>query len=317
MNCCRWGQAVTLIDNALLVHGGKTDEFNSYSYASAPSNNDVLYLSLASSFDTSSIPWQLVSSSTNASTSQGPYLAWHTLSAFNDTEILLFGGELDPNSLTVLPATADSAFLLNASNLTDPLWITEPTSWANEPIRRMRHTTSSAGGMVYLVGGEKADGSNEAFSDHYVFDINIPSFTLLPSLNGPPDLSGHAAIVLANGSLIVFGGYCGSQTALLPLTTIWMMDTTQPTLQWSVLSASNTNVPSPRQAFAATPLSNGTILIHGGTDAVFQNVYSDGWMLDTTQNPMVWSEVAALSQLGTRLDHFAVTSGSQIIFGFG
>jgi N-acetylneuraminic acid mutarotase len=212
---------------------------------------------------------------------------------------------------------ADSAFLLNVDNIMEPAWVTEAVSWANEPIRRMRHSASSAGGKIFLIGGEKVDGSGEVFSDHYVFDISVPSFTLLPSSNGPPDLYGHTSIVLDNGSLIVFGGYCGTQATLLPLTTIWMMDTTQPTLAWSLVSVSNASVPTPRLAFAAAPVENGKIIIHGGADASSGNTYSDGWMLDTTQNPMVWSQVDALSQLGSRRDHFAVASGSQVLFGFG
>jgi len=313
----RWGQAAALIDNVLLVHGGRTDPYNSYSYTSAPANNDILYLSLSSSFDTSSPAWQLVGGSTNVSTSQGPALAWHTLSAYSSTQILLFGGQFNPNSPTVLPGAADSVFLLNVNNPMEPAWVAETVSWANEPIRRMRHSTSSAGGKIFLIGGEKVDGSGEVFSNHYVFDNSIPSFTLLPSSNGPPDLYGHTSLVLDNGSLIVFGGYCGTQATLLPLTSIWMMDTTQPTLAWSVASVSNASVPTPRLGFAAASLESGKIIIHGGADAPSGTTYGDGWMLDTAQNPMVWSQVDTLSQLGPRRDHLAVASGSQVIFGFG
>jgi hypothetical protein len=300
-----------------LIEGGRTDPSDIYTYTSAPPINDVLYLSLASPFDTSSTPWQLISNSTNVTTPQGPIVAWHTLSAINTTEILLFGGELGPDSAIVLPDQADSAALLSLASNTQPVWTLPPPSWANEPLRRMRHSSSSANGMVFLVGGQKTDGSGLAFSDHYVFDPSIPSFSLLPPTNGPLDVYGHASVILTTGTLIVFGGYCGSQAALLPLTTIWMMDTTQSTLQWSMAAVSNTTVPPPRQAFAATTLANGSIFIHGGSDALFQTTYSDGWVLDTTQTPMAWSPVSALSELGARRDHFAVTSGNQVVFGFG
>ncbi|KAI0029286.1 hypothetical protein K488DRAFT_33982, partial [Vararia minispora EC-137] len=86
---------------------------------------------------------------------------------------------------------------------------------------------------------------------------------------------------------------------------------------WSSTSVGSTVIPSGRTDFCATVLSDGRVLIHGGADAGFQNTFADGWILDTTQNPMVWLSVPALSQLGPRKDHFAVTVGSQVIFGFG
>jgi len=314
----RWGQATAVINDALFIHGGKTDQFNSYSYTSAPSNNDLLFLSLSASFDPSSPPWQLVSSSTNLSTSQGPALAWHTLSAFNTTGILLFGGLPDANSPTVLPDGADSAALLDVSSRLEPLWTIEPTSWAGEPIRRMHHSTSTTvDGLIYIIGGEKADGSNNAMSDHYILNPQVPSFTQLPTTNGPPDIFGHASIILSTGQLLVFGGYCPSEGTLVPFSTIWAMDTTQSTLTWTTLTVSSSALPTPRRAFAAVLLDGGKILIHGGTDATQQITYSDGWILDTSQNPLVWTTVGALSQLGARLDHFAIATGSQVIFGFG
>ena len=294
-----------------------TDEFDSYSYTSAPPTNDILYLPLSSPFDTSSVPWRLINGSTNTSTSQGPAVAWHTISYSNSTTILLFGGKFGPNAPTVLPDVADSSFLLSVENFMAPTWITEPVSWANEPMRRMRHSAVSINGKIFLIGGQKTDGSGQAFSDHYVVDISVPSFTLLPSSNGPPDLYGHVSVILNNGLLAVFGGYCESQAALLPLTTIWTMDTTQSTPQWSLLSVDNSTIPPPRMAFAAAVVSDGKIIIHGGADALLQTTYSDGWMLDTTLKPAVWSAVTILSQLGLRRDHFAVASGSQVIFGFG
>lgn len=305
------------MNNALFVHGGKTDPSNSYSYTAAPVTNDLLYLPLSSPFDPSSPPWQLVGSSSNATTSQGPALAWHTLSAFNESTLLLFGGDPGPNSPTVLTGQADSAALLNVFDRANPVWNTEEQAWASEPTRRIHHTACSTGGKIWLIGGEKDDGSNNAFSDHYVFDPNVPSFTTLPSTNGPPDLYGHACVVLSDGRLIIFGGYSPSTATLIPFTTMWVIDTTQSTLTWTSLSISGSSLPSPRRGFASTLLEDGKLLIQGGADATLQNLYSDGWILDTTQNPMVWSSVSALSQVGARYDHFAVTDGSQVMFGFG
>ena len=93
----------------MFVYGGKTDQFNSYSYTSAPNTNDLLYLPLTNSFSTASPPWTLASNSRNSSSLQGPPLAWHTLSPFKSSNVLLFGGVPDPNSATVVVGVADSA----------------------------------------------------------------------------------------------------------------------------------------------------------------------------------------------------------------
>lgn len=299
------------------MHGGKTDQFNSYSYTSAPNSNDLLYLPLSNTFDVASPPWELVSSSSNTSTSQGPALAWHTISAFNTSALLLFGGDPGPNSATVIPYLADSAALLNVFDRMEPVWMTEEQAWADEPMRRIRHSACSSGGKIWIVGGEKDDGSSQALSDHWVFDPTIPSFTQLPADNGPPDLYGHSCAVLSDGRMLIFGGYSQSMNSLVPLTTIWIVDTTQSTLTWQEITLSGSTVPSSRRSPAVVLLEGGKILIHGGADAVLQTAYSDGWVLDTTQNPMVWTAVDALSQLGPRYDHFAIGAGSQVVFGFG
>ncbi|KAJ3533256.1 hypothetical protein NM688_g7307 [Phlebia brevispora] len=313
----RWGQAVALVEDTLFIHGGHTDPYNSYSYTSAPVNNDLFSLSLSSAFSLSSPPWSNISGCSGCSAAQGPTVAWHTLTPFNTSSLLLFGGDAGPNSPPPVPDNPDSAVLLSNVSSSTPVWTSEAQSWANEPIRRIYHTASSAGGKVYMVGGQKDDGSGIAFSDHYVFDPAIPSFSSLPSANAPPDITGHQAIVTSDGRLLVFGGYSPSQKTLIPFTTGWSLDTTQASLSWTSVSISSSTVPSSRRGFAATLVDGGKVVIHGGADADMQTTYDDGWVLDTSQSPMSWSSVSVLAQLGPRRDHSAVGLGSLVLFGFG
>ena len=307
----RWGQASALVENVLFIQGGRTDQYNAFAYSSAPVNNDILYLPLNSSFDLSSPPWQYVAGST------GPAVAWHTVTPFDTANLLLFGGDAGPNGPIADPEEADSAALLDASNRTGPVWHLQSKSWADEPLRRIYHTACQSGGKIFLVGGEKTDGSGSAFSDHYVFDPSGPSFTQLPTTNGPPDLFGHASVMLPDGRLLVFGGYSPSGNTLLPFSNVWTLDTTQSSYAWTASEVANATLPSPRRGFAAAILDTGKVLIQGGADADMQNVFSDGWVLDTTQSPMSWTAVEALSQIGPRRDHFAVAVGSEVIIGFG
>ncbi|OSX57606.1 hypothetical protein POSPLADRAFT_1049841 [Postia placenta MAD-698-R-SB12] len=313
----RWGQAATLVETVLFIQGGRTDEYNQYSYSSAPPTNDMFVLSLSSSFNLSSPPWQYTSGCSDCSSSQGPAVAWHTVSPVNTSYMLLFGGDLGPNSAVTVPESSDSADFVNVKNPQSPIWDDEADSWADEPLRRMYHSASSTGGKVYIVGGEKTDGSGSAFSTHYVFNPSAPSFSELSSTNAPPGIYGHTSVVLSDGRLIVFGGYEQSSNTLLPFSTVWSLDTTQSTPIWSTVSVSASSLPDPRRGFAATLVDGGKVVIQGGADAQLQTSYSDGWILDTTKSPMVWTSVSALSELGPRRDHFAVALGSQVLFGFG
>ncbi|KAI0342704.1 hypothetical protein BDW22DRAFT_136997 [Trametopsis cervina] len=313
----RWGQAVSVVQDVLYIHGGRTDPYNSYSYSSAPISNDLLALPLNASFNPATPDFQYLSGCSSCSSSQGPAVSWHTLTPFNTTGLLLFGGATGPNSPGILPDGSDSSVLLSVANQSGPIWDFETESWADEPMRRIHHTAVNANGKIWIVGGEKADGSGSAFSQHYSFEPLGPSFTQLPSPSGPADITGHQSVVLSNGRVLVFGGYSPSQNSLLPFTTIWSLDTTSSNTSWSTLAVSTNSVPLPRRAFAATVIESDKVLIHGGADAELQNNLADGWILDTTQNPMTWVNVSELAQLGPRRDHFATGVGGTVIFGFG
>jgi hypothetical protein len=247
--------------------------------------------------------------------SQGNGVAWHTLSAFNTSFFLIFGGSTGPLSSIVLLDNSDSAQLLNVHDSTTPTFLTLPNNWAGEPQRRMRHASASANGKIYIIGGEATDGSGNTFSTHYIFNPSIPAFTQLPTRNSPPGIYGHAATILLDGRLLVFGGIAGGR--LVSFSTIWILDTTTSNLTWTLASVDGSNLPPPRAAFAVVLLDDGRILIQGGTDAAFQTNLADGWILDPSNNLMTWTAVPALSQVGARRDHSAFNAGGQVVFGFG
>lgn len=315
----RWGQAVVIVDDSLYVHGGMSDPYNQYSYTAAPTTNNVLFLSLKDEFAVNSPPWELVSGSDNSSTSQGPSIAWHTLSATNTSYVLSFGGLGDANSPPSIQTQPDSAWILNILERLAPSWSQQSSSWASEPMRRIHHSTvSAADGKVYIIGGEKADGSRTAFAEHFVFEPQAPLFSQLPTDNGPPAITGQCSVILRTGIAVVLGGLDDASDSLIPFSTIWTLDTTNSSPSWSTASVASDSLPGPRRAFACTVFGAGNkILIQGGSDANFQETYSDGWVLDTSQNPWTWSKVDSLSGIGARRDHFAVPYGSQVIFGFG
>ena len=306
-----------------MISGGKIDPQHQFTYTSAPNCNDLLSLDLSTPFTLSSPPWSYISGSQNTSTSQGPAVAFHTLTPYTSSELLLFGGD---SGFTSIQTNADSAWLLNVKDLSSPLWSSQTAGWASEPIRRIYHAAPSASGAVYILGGQKADGSQIGFPDPYLFnavaDGGSPAFIPLTSTTGAPaGLFGHAAHVLPGGTLLVFGGFFSSGSTPntpSPLSTIYTLDTTSASPIWSIQNATGGTIPIPRRGFASALLNNGKIIIHGGADAGIQTIYSDAAILDTTQIPMTWSPVDGLSDtLGPRVGHVAAHIRGQVFFGFG
>jgi hypothetical protein len=303
-------------DNVLYVHGGRVNPSNQGSYNSAPVTNDLLALDLSSSFKTAQPPWIYISGSAQPSSSQGPGVAFHTISAFSSSSALCFGGDGGPElSLSTL---ADSAWTLNFSTSTSVTWNRQPQNWASEPIRRMHHAAAfdESVGDVWITGGMKVDGS-AVLSDAYAF-MAAPSFESLSSPSLPfPQIYGHGAFWLPSKSLLILGGVV--QGSLAPLSTLYIYNFTSLTRGWTTVNATG-SLPRPRRNFAGVVLGDDKILIHGGTTNIGDTpgqVLGDGFILDTSQQPMVWSQVQSLGSLGARMDHLAVASGKQAIFAFG
>jgi N-acetylneuraminic acid mutarotase len=153
------------------------------------------------------------------------------------------------------------------------------------------------------------------FTDHYMFDPHTLTFSTIPSGNGLPALYGHASVIFPDGRMFVFGGV--SEDILNPLSNVWTLDTNNINPAWEKMPVDSSSLPQPRRAFAAVAIGQGKILMQGGSDANLQNNMNDGWVLDTSKDPAVWTQVAELTQLGARRDHYAILSNGLVIFGFG
>jgi hypothetical protein len=339
-----WGQATTVINNTLLIHGGKKD--STYSYSSAPNIAELLSLDLSSSFSLSSPPW------TALNTTNAPSVAFHTLTPYSGQQFLLFGG--DPGPGVALSTQNDSAAVLD---LAAGSWTVPTDGWATEPMRRQYHSATPCNSQVIIIGGEKVDGSDYGFRESYLFSPNptsTPSFSLLNG-NIPTDFVGHAALTLPNGTLLLLGGYSHTSHSLLSLKTLYTLDIASGT--WGEVETSSEPTPTPsnttttpestpteappssqtwpatntsqdttpydgdgiptrRRNFAAVLVGDDQVLIHGGADAGLQQAQGDAFVLNLSS--CQWKELPTLGQaLGNRWGHTAVASGTSVLFAFG
>lgn len=151
----------------------------------------------------------------------------------------------------------------------------------------MRHSCAApiGGGKVYITGGQEPDYS-EAFAQSFVFDPATQEFSPLPSL--PVALYGHASVLLANGTLLVFGGIAqvpGGGATLQPLDFAYALDTTAGG-DWQKVAIGGAS-PGGRHGMSASLNTDGTIFIFGGLDNE-TGPLNEGWLLDPAA--MQWSQ---------------------------
>lgn len=207
----------------------------------------------------------------------------------------------------------DSASTLWISN-SGGTWTGRTEGWAHQPMRRIYHSSSFWNGNVIITGGERADGSNLGFQDPYIFDPYPFDFTSLTTQNGPPDLVGHSAVILPNGTMVIVGGYSNSATQMQAMNTIYTYDLNQNT--WSSFTTEGDTAPEPRRNFAAVLIGQDAVLIHGGTDSDLQTARSNGFILNLSTRQ--WTALTALeTNLGARWDHTAVSVANLVFFLFG
>ncbi|SNX87606.1 uncharacterized protein MEPE_06316 [Melanopsichium pennsylvanicum] len=320
----RWGQASALIDSLFLVQGGKTQGSSGggYTYSSAPSDAHMYTLDLSSAFSLSSPPWQSVLATSDAPAALA--VSFHTISPLNSTSLLLFGGDGSPE--VPVQTGNDSAYIVTLGGSTSNRTVTYspvPSTWS-QPTRRIYHTTeSNAQGSVYIIGGEKADGSGLIFDQQFNLDTTSSSPTFqLASITPPGSLEGSTSTLLSDGTLLVLGGV-DATGQLQSMQNLYAYSTKSSTwAQTSTQAAQNMSTrapafPAARRGHVAVSLPNQRVFIHGGASADLSTVYSDAWILDWSVNPPVWTLVNDTGGPGPRFAHSAVAYGRQVLISFG
>lgn len=215
----------------------------------------------------------------------------------DEWSILSFGG--DGGVIEPVQTQADSAWMLSLNPANQSIDFShEPSSWGNQPIRRIYHSSAAygTGGKAYISGGLKDDGSGAAFADVYQFDPSSSSFSSLSGL--PQALYHHSSVLLTNGTLLVMGGVYTSpvtgSAAALPFSTLYVFDTNSATESWTTLSLGGT-LPTGRRGATAVLNGDGTkLLIFGGADPALALIYGDGWELDLAT--CMWQQVITADQ---------------------
>lgn len=333
----RWAQASLLLpDNSLLVYGGKVSGNGGYTYSSAPDTNDLLYLALDSSFSANSPRWQYLSGSqipNNSSTS--PSTSYASLAPLLDqTTILSFGGSASSSSnLTGSDSSSIISLPTSPSGQSNLALITQQTSdWAQQPIRRIRHSTNSASGpdssRIWTLGGQRADGSQAVFDELWQYSASHSSpqsgtWSACPP--APQAIFDHSSVTLIDSTnvvrLYVIGGM-GGNGKLVDMKNLYRFtpDLTSSSCSgvWDTIQLTGASIPPPRRGLSVVGLSPTQLMLFGGASLSASDVYSDLWILDLTQ--LSWSQLSNTGATGApspRWGHSMARVGQRIIITFG
>lgn len=301
----RWGHAAAYIpsSNSFLLHGGKTDPTNAYSYSSAPNTGATLVLDLSKDFSSGKEEWNVIA--------DGPKVAWGTMEAL-DESVVLFGGD---GAGVPVQTRNDSAYVLSGDT-----WL---SGTGNQPIRKVFAASSASKGTAYITGGEKNDGSGFGYKEAWrVTDSG--TYDTLPDL--PTDLVGHQSIILSNGTLVLLGGLVPSASRFISMNTLYTLDTTSPAAEWRIITLPTPETPLARRGHTATLVTTGgkdRIFLLGGIAGSLQGgqVMNDLWVLDVASGG--WEQVVSpltrkkrAEQPVRRYDHVSLAIGDQLlVFG--
>lgn len=324
----RWGQASALVSSYLIVYGGKTQGGvigGGYTYSSGPSSNDLLALDLSQQFDLASPPWiNITANVDNASWVTPPAVAFGALAPLTHQEVLLFGGDGSPT--IPIQTGNDSAYRFQLvkgddGQLSSAQWTKLDASSA-QPMRRVYSSVESDGkGGVWVVGGQKADGSQTALNEAWRFNSSSdqPQFEAIDTPQGG-GVVGVTTTLLSDGSLLVLGGQ-DATGQLVNMQTLNIYDTSSH--RWRTISTSASKrapSPQPRRNHVAVSLPGKRVFVHGGaSDATMTNALDDAWLLDWSTDPASWTQVAASSgsSPSARYGHSAVAYGNHIVMAMG
>jgi N-acetylneuraminic acid mutarotase len=223
---------------------------------------------------------------------------FHTATLLPNGKVLVAGGMSPPTYS--MPMTNAEIY--------DPVANTW-TAAAPMTSARIYHTaTLLSNGKVLIVGGTGGPAIPAPVDSAEIYDpaTNIWS----PAANLPAARTLHSATLLANGNVLIAGGWTPSGAGTPPPTTFALNGLVYDpsTNTWTVTG----NLHAPRRGHTATLLSNGQVLIAGGVDQ--SSVLAATELYDAVAN--TWSSAGAL--LEDRAFHTATLLPSgKILFAGG
>lgn len=188
----------------------------------------------------------------------------HTATLLNDGKVLVVGGDAwqPPSRHCSSPGgqPCRSHFApLASAELFDPA-SGSFTGTGSMAAPRTLHTATLLGdGKVLVTGGDRGLDFSTPLATAEIFDPSTGLFT--PTGNMVSTRTGHTATLLANGKVLLAGGFGGNSPPYVATSTAEIFDPS--TGEFTATGSMGT----PRMNSTATLLNNGDVLVTGGEDA--------------------------------------------------
>lgn len=329
---------------------------------------------MSTAFDAETARWTVLD---EGSTGIDGGVCWGVMGLLEGRQIVVFGGHaseeiaVGTRNDSVVVASYSSPVSSYSSSSSSLSTFTPLASTEFQPTRKIysASSTSNDGSTMFISGGAKDDGSGIGYSQVWAVGFNgaktsspspSPSysssadfnpssikFTSLPPL--PVFLIHHQSLVLANGSLLILGGYNTVTRSFLNLSTGLILDdpTSASAPEWRTVMLSGSPegaAPAGRRGHSVVLLTGSrerrdggdggggeTALLFGGTSSAFDlggSVLGDLWALDLMTGRWKQLDDGTSTSTGTaadtlrpqsRMDASAVSVGDQMIIygGYG
>ncbi len=212
----------------------------------------------------------------------------HAATMLQNGQVLIAGGETDP--------TPSGAF--NTAELYDP--VTQFFTSVPVPMTTAREGQAAAllnSGQVLITGGDNPPAGS--LNSAEIYDPTANTFTAVTSTMTVPRIS-HLATLLNGGKVLITGGATDSNGASTALNSAEVYDPTSQTF-----TATANTMTSAREYQTASLLSDGTVLVAGGTDGT--NIFN-------TAELYMPSQLSGLASIAVTPANPSIGLGAQQLF---
>lgn len=168
-------------------------------------------------------------------------------------------------------------------------WV-RPKSMGMYPSPKACATMVNYNNWLVLFGGWRHPSSYppyqpwRLFDEVHLYNMTDNSWTELPSVDGPPPMTGHSASVQNEHTMVVFGGYTCTDGHGTSTNDVWCFNLR--TFTWKKIETTSPK-PPPRYGQHQIKLDEQHCLIMGGCGGP-NNMFNDAWILDTSDGIGKW-----------------------------
>jgi hypothetical protein len=172
--------------------------------------------------------------------------------------------------------------LTNFGEAIDPVNIEDSTSNLNMPM--MFDTATFLDDGTVLIAGGIVDSNGDMTNSAELFTPSNFQYTILPSTMTVPR-AGHSATLLQNGDVLIAGGVTGSKGSFSTLNSAEIYDPNSQTF------TAVGNLSQARVFHSATLMSDGTVLVAGGSNGANVSLTGDVRLTLTSLAPLGSAEI--------------------------